>query len=239
MGIGIASAMTSSGPEFLMATTSIDPTCCYYNKIIISEYNAINGRWYESHSRMPFELFVTTKPSMVFKPESTHNYGGWYMLIFRNPPQDCRNPPDPSNPCPIYSPEKITGVAPMFIISDGNGNFLANPKAHIHNEWTQIPFSANKGVGFYVTPWNRVIGAYIEKSAGVYEDVLKFLPFADGIIRTEAKDHRDGTTIRAGLCFSLRGKTNSNCYPPGVRTGIWEPPDDPPVEEEYEPCVIP
>jgi hypothetical protein len=119
---------------------------------------------------------------------------------------------------PIPPAHRHTAIAPMAIITDGLGIFMNQPRAHHLNQWTLVPYANRYGVTYYVTSWGRVIGAYVNKDyvegATHYTNIPVFMPFADGIIRTEASDHDDAGTIREGLCFSLRGATNSNCFPP-------------------------
>ncbi|MDI7269226.1 MAG: hypothetical protein QME96_14650 [Myxococcota bacterium] len=70
----------------------------------------------------------------------------------------------------------------------------------------------------------RVVGAFVSRGNGPVElRNMEFLPYADGIGTTAARDSDDADGIAYGTCAALKTATPGlRCEPPGVPP--WIPP---------------
>ena len=222
LGIGLAAG---PGLELLMLSgtpNAIDPRAADLEIRRFDVFDAGRSRWERLPSRLPLPLTTTIEPVIAFRPDDTHSFGGWYMVVYRNRPARAIDP--------------LSGASTDVRITDGSGAVISNAVAKLKDEWTSLPEDSHIAVAMVpaVSDGEGLMGAF-QWSAGDFAGRVEFMPYADGVSPTLASDHDDPAGIRYGLCYALRyymdytvpGEPRrvprAECNPPPSRAKRWSP----------------
>ncbi|MBI5501923.1 MAG: hypothetical protein HY907_16890 [Deltaproteobacteria bacterium] len=166
------------------------------------------------------------KPTLIWRPEPTHDRGGWFVMVHRE-----KAPPDKAQ-------VDYMGLVDLSAYHDCDGDtaseicFVPGHAGLVSDNWTSMPDYPLTGVGLYLrTDGRGMVGAFPwreEQPDHSFRWELTFLPRADGIAETRLGDNDDAGSIGFGVCVSLwRYSPSIRCGPlgsppPDVETGVVE-----------------
>lgn len=223
LGVGLAAG---PGAELLMLMTAPDPLGDdRAGLLVLRQFDWSARTWNAIPTRLPppprfwMGYRTATEPAIAFRPvtDGSHAFGGWYELLFLWPTA-------------VGTP--LSEEIPQITMTDGTGTFMTN-SVRLNNEWTHLQDDPHLGVTLVraLGDGEGILGAFEWADNTAFAGRVEFLPYADGVSTTTARDHDDPQAMRYGLCYGLRRYIDPatgeevprpECNPP-LRKSRWIP----------------